>query len=462
MMDASLNSLKPILGIGNTESDTEDVKRQHGFLIYMGLLMSIGGIIWGVLCLFNDLYLAAIVPFTYVFITFFNFLYLYKSKNFTFSMNLQIFISLILPFVFQFFLGGFIASGGNVLWSVIAVFGSFTQRNKRASLIWLLQFIIIMILSGIIDPYAKQYDMELAESYNIAFFVLNFILTISIIFSLFYYFVNSEENARNNLQDSLELLEIAQEQLIDSEKMASLGTLVSGISHEINTPLGVGLTGISQIDHEVREIESNYASENLTEEALLGSISTIKQLTQTIRDRLSNAVSLVKSFKSISVDQHFEDRREFMLRKYIDDLILSLKAPLKSKNVTIINDIDAELEFDSYPGIYSQIISNLILNSIKHGFEEGEENVIKISLTRELTRIILHYEDNGCGVSDEVEKRMFDPFFTTKRGQGGSGLGMNIVYNLVTQKLDSHIKMVKIFPHGLRFDISLNSLHIRK
>jgi signal transduction histidine kinase len=368
----------------------------------------------------------------------------------------------MLPFFFQFLLGGFVASGGNVLWSVLAVFGSFTLRNKKMSIVWLILFILLMIFSGLVDPWAKQFDIGLSEGYIIAFFVLNFITTVMIIFSLYYYFVSSEEDARLKLQESLEQLHLAQDQLVKSEKMASLGSLVSGVAHEINTPLGVGLTGISQIEHEVKKLETNYADETLTEEALRSYISTTKQLVTTIRDRLNNAVALVRSFKNISVDQHFEDVREFDLKKYIDDLLLSLQNELKSKQVKIINSIDEHMVVESYPGIFSQIISNFILNSIKHGFEgdvnDGAENIILISMHHVDNRLIIHYEDNGQGIDDVTEKRLFDPFFTTKRGQGGSGLGLNIVYNLVTQKLGGTMDVVRVSPHGLGFTIFLDIL----
>jgi len=451
-----LQYFKPILSIADKGYSTEDEKLQHGFLIYMGLLMSMGGLMWGSLCLLNELYLPASIPFAYVLITTLNFLYLYKSKNFIFAQNLQIFISLMLPFFFQFFLGGFVASGGNVLWSVLAVFGSFTLRRRQASVIWLVLFIFVMILSGIVDSEAKKFDAGFSEPYTILFFVVNFILTISIIFTLYYYFVNSEEKARANLQNTIEQLKIAQERLIESEKMASLGSLVSGVAHEINTPLGVGLTGVSQINHEIKKLELNYKEESLTEEALLESVSTIKQLTQTIQNRLNNAVTLVKSFKHISIDQHFEDIREFNLGVYTQDLLLSLQAPLKSKNVKIINNIDSNINLESYPGIYSQIFSNLILNSVKHAFKEESENIIKISASMG-DSLIINYEDNGIGIDDEIEKKIFDPFFTTKRGQGGSGLGLNIVYNLVVQKLGGSIEIIRVSPHGLGFKIKINT-----
>ena len=285
-------------------------------------------------------------------------------------------------------------------------------------------------------------------------------MTISIIFSLYYYFVSSEEKARKSLQASLEELRKTQERLIASEKMASLGSLVSGVAHEINTPLGVGLTGVSQISHEIKSIEKNYASDTLTEEALLGSVKTIKDLTKTIMERLNNAVDLVKSFKNISIDQHLEDRREFLLQEYIDDLILSLQNPIKSKNIIVNNKIDSNILMNSYSGIFSQIFSNFILNSVLHGFTEESENKIEIYAQVD-DKLTISYRDNGSGITDEVQKKIYDPFFTTKRGQGGSGLGMNIVYNLVTQKLGGSINIVRVEPHGLGFDIILDISHIK-
>lgn len=459
-MNKYLSYVLPLLTIADTSNNTEAEKRRHSFLIYMGLLMSTGGLLWGSLCLYHDIYLGAIVPYAYIMITILNFTYLYFTKNFQASQNIQIIISLLLPFFFQFFLGGFIASGGNVLWSVIAVFGSFAIGDKRKSLLWLFLFFSLMIFSGFVDSYAKPYDIGLTEGYIIGFFVINFIVIIGVIFSLYYYFVSSEEKVRLELQESLEKLEQAQNILIESEKMASLGSLVSGIAHEINTPLSVGLTGISQIDHEVKKLESNYKEDRLTEEALKVYIGIMHKLVYTIRDRLYNAVTLVKSFKDISVDQHFEDQREFNLKQYVDSIIFSFQTQLNDKQVKVVNTINDSIVLDSYPGIFSQIFSNLILNSIKHAFEEGKDNAINISM--ELTdQFIINYQDNGEGVSSENEKKIFDPFFTTKRGQGGSGLGLHIIYNLITQRLGGTLKLMKVTPHGLGFNIILDPSMIK-
>ena len=454
-MNKYMNYLIPLLEIADTASDTTAQKRQHSFLIYMGLLMSTGGLIWGTICLYHEIYIAAMVPYTYILITILNFTYLYYTKNFKVSQNIQIIISLLLPFFFQFFLGGFISSGGNVLWSVIAVFGSFTLGDKRKSVIWLFLFILLMVFSGFVDSYAKVYDIGLAEPHIIGFFVLNFVMVIGIIFSLYYYFVSSEENARLALHESLEKLEQAQKSLIETEKMASLGSLVSGIAHEINTPLGVGLTGISQLSHEVKKLESHYKEDSLTEEALKDYISITKKLLQTIQDRLNNAVTLVKSFKNISVDQHSEEEREFNLKQYVDNIIFSFQIPLRSKQIKVINSIDESIVLESYPGIFSQIFSNLILNSIKHAFDDDKNNIITISMKFN-DQFTLIYQDNGKGIPEENETKIFDPFFTTKRGQGGSGLGLHIIYNLITQQLGGRLEFMKISPHGLGFSITLD------
>ena len=214
------------------------------------------------------------------------------------------------------------------------------------------------------------------------------------------------------------------------------------------------------MDHELKKLESNYKEDMLTEEALKDYMSIMNKLVQTIRDRLNNAVTLVKSFKSISVDQHSEEQREFNLKQYVDSIIFSFKVQLDNKEIKVNNTIDESIVLDSYPGIFSQIFSNLILNSIKHAFDDNENNIIDISI--ELTeQFIIHYQDNGKGISSEHEKKIFDPFFTTKRGQGGSGLGLHIIYNLITQQLGGTLKSMKVSPHGLGFSITLDRSMIK-
>jgi len=265
----------------------------------------------------------------------------------------------------------------------------------------------------------------------------------------------------SELNDAIEELKTTQQKLITAEKMASLGSLVSGVAHEVNTPLGVSLTGISQVSFEIDKTYKAYHEDTLSEEEFESSLETIKEITTTVHKSLENAATIINSFKHIAVDQHIDDRREFNLKEYIDEIALSLKSELKRKQVTLINEVDPEIKLNSYPGSLTQIISNLILNSLKHAFEYGGDNIIKIFTQKDGNELSLHYQDNGKGISQEVEKKIFDPFFTTARGQGGSGLGMNIVYNLVTEKLNSEISIQKS-TKGLHFKIRLNPEMILK
>lgn len=260
---------------------------------------------------------------------------------------------------------------------------------------------------------------------------------------------------QNELEDKIRLLQDTQNKLVESEKMASLGSLVAGIAHEVNTPLGVSLTGVSQINHEVKKLEKSFNNESLTEEDFTQYVDTMKQLTSTIYSSLDNAVALVKSFKNISVDQHSEEARVFNLYEYVNDTIVSLYSAIKTKNVTIQNNVNKEISMDSFPGIYSQIFSNLILNSVKHAFDDDDGNEIEINAEIKDDKLLVNYNDNGRGITPEIEKKIFDPFFTTARGQGGSGLGLNIVYNLIKQKLGGDIKVARNEAQGLHFTITI-------
>ena len=259
----------------------------------------------------------------------------------------------------------------------------------------------------------------------------------------------------SELKDKVELLQDTQNQLIESDKMASLGALVSGIAHEVNTPLGVGLTGISQISYEVKELKKAYEAKKLTESFLTSYMDKMEKLSKTIQNGLTNAVNLVKSFKHISVDQHSDESRVFNLSDYLDETIISLGNVIKQKRIDVQNDVDKSIEIDSYPGVFAQIFSNLIMNSDLHAFSGQENNKIEIYADSSLP-LTIHYKDNGKGIDPSIENKIFDPFFTTARGEGGSGLGLNIVYNLVTQKLNGKIEILRD-GEGLHFVITIGN-----
>ena len=242
------------------------------------------------------------------------------------------------------------------------------------------------------------------------------------------------------LNKTLEDMKKYQEQLVETEKMSALGSLVAGVAHEINTPIGVSLTGITYIESETKNIHKMMQEQTLGKNALREYLDTVVTMSESMHLSLVNAARLVRSFKQVAIDQHTEEKRHFNLREYFDEVLVSLNNKLKHEQTSIKNEIDSKVELYSYPGIFSQIFTNFIMNSLLHAFDESsKENEIKVKGWTEYGSLYITYEDNGKGIKEEHIKKIFDPFFTTKLGQGGSGLGLNIIYNLIVHKLKGDI-----------------------
>lgn len=246
-------------------------------------------------------------------------------------------------------------------------------------------------------------------------------------------------------------LDTMMEQVVQNEKMSALGRLVAGVAHEINTPIGVSLTGITHIESETKRIMTLIKEDNLTKTDFDKYLESMAEMSKIIHFSIINAAQLVRSFKQVSVDQNMEDKRMFNLRTYLDDILLSLRGEFKYKDIEVINDIDADLEITTYAGIFAQIFSNLILNSLYHAFDDKGKITIKSKI--ESNTLHISYEDDGKGMDEDTVKKMFDPFFTTKMGQGGSGLGLNIIYNLIHHKLKGTITCKSHLGMGMEVQI---------
>lgn len=265
--------------------------------------------------------------------------------------------------------------------------------------------------------------------------------------------VEQTTRAYHELQQTMHRLKETQRQLVQTEKMASLGGLVAGVAHEINTPVGVGVTAASTLLDSTRHISDSYEHNELTESALRKYIDTASQSSEIILSNLARAAELIHSFKQVAVDQTSSDRRQFELSGYLNEILLSLRPRLKKTQHTVNIECPQGLLVDTYPGALSQIITNLILNSLIHGFENREQGSITISAGLEDGNIHLHYKDDGVGIPEEHQSRVFDPFFTTKRGLGGSGLGLHVVYNLVSHTLNGNINMQSTPGKGTAYEI---------
>ncbi len=255
----------------------------------------------------------------------------------------------------------------------------------------------------------------------------------------------SESNSE--LSATLATLKNTQRQLVDSEKMASLGNLVAGIAHEINTPLGIGVTAASHLRQETERLARHIENNTLSKSELEQFTKSAVEASDLVLKNLDRASKLVRSFKQVAVDQGSEALRTIMLAAYLEEVLFTLKPTLKRTQHNIHVGVPPTLTMETYPGALSQIVFNLVTNSLTHAFPERNDGNIEINA--ELVNpevnggvIVLRYRDDGVGMPAAISSRIFEPFFTTKRGQGGSGLGMHVVYNLVTQLLKGTIECI--------------------
>ncbi len=249
---------------------------------------------------------------------------------------------------------------------------------------------------------------------------------------------NIEALAEANLR-----LSRTQEQLVESEKMAALGGLVAGIAHEINTPLGVSVTAISHLAEQIDLFEKEYNIGKLKKSSLENLLFDAKESSGILSRNLQRASDLINNFKQIAVDQSSESRRKFELHSYIEELTKSLRPQFKQNNHSICVSSSSKIKLNNFPGVIAQIITNLIMNSLSHGFKNQTHGEIVITLALENNEIAIDYRDNGIGLTEEQRKKVFEPFYTTARSTGGSGLGMSISFNLITSKLKGSIKCLE-------------------
>ena len=250
---------------------------------------------------------------------------------------------------------------------------------------------------------------------------------------------------------AVEQLRSAQRQLVDSEKMAALGNLVAGVAHEINTPLGISVTAASHLGEISQRLARQLESGQLKKSELTDFADASQSAVELVMTNLRRASELVKSFKQVAVDQSSEQRRMIELKPYFQDILNSLRPSTKRFRHAIELDIQQHVHWDSFPGALYQIISNLVLNALNHAFSEQDGGVIKIQASADGEAITLSVSDNGAGMDAETANHIFEPFFTTKRGQGGSGLGLHIVFNLVTSVLGGTISVQTAPGAGAKF-----------
>lgn len=263
--------------------------------------------------------------------------------------------------------------------------------------------------------------------------------------------------ANRDLQNMISTLAKAREDLVRNEKLAGLGALVAGIAHELNTPIGNSLMAASTFEMQTDDIGQHLAEDGHIKRSTFEHYIQNARLSVDILTRnLHRAADIVTNFKQVAVDQTSSQRRSFLLAEVVAGNLLTLQPTIKRTPFTIEQKIPPDLMMESYPGPLGQVISNLINNAIVHGYDGRTEGCITISAQMSMQGwVTLTVEDHGIGIKKENMRRIFDPFFTTKLGVGGSGLGLNIVHNIITEILGGHVEVVSELGGGTRFIVTI-------
>jgi signal transduction histidine kinase len=256
--------------------------------------------------------------------------------------------------------------------------------------------------------------------------------------------------ANNELTQALGNLKTAQRELVESEKLASLGRLVAGVAHELNTPLGNAMTVVSALEDRWAKLDQMLSDNTPMRRSLLEDLVKDTRRGQDILQRnVQKAADLVRDFKQVAIDQTTDSRREFDLAQVVEDVIVMVEPSFKHTPFQIITDLETGIAMSSYPGALGQVLTNLLMNALVHGFEGRDAGQVRVRCQRiDGSQVELVVSDNGRGMDASVARRIFDPFFTTKLGKGGSGLGMHIVHNIVTNVLGGTIEVISSVGQG--------------
>jgi PAS domain S-box-containing protein len=262
--------------------------------------------------------------------------------------------------------------------------------------------------------------------------------------------------ARDAAETALRNLRETQASLIEAEKLAALGRLVAGVAHEVNNPVGISLTVASALERKAANFTSEVERGDLRRSSLNEFLATSRDASAQLVANLNRAAELIQSFKQVAADRNYSDQRTFDLADLTEQVVMSLRPGLRKRNLTLNVECQPNLMMNSYPGPYGQVLTNLFLNAVAHAFPDGKPGIVDIRVRESgKDNVEILFSDNGCGMSLDVRRRAFDPFFTTRRDQGGTGLGLHIVYSIVTNRLGGRLDLDSEPGGGTRVQIIL-------
>lgn len=261
--------------------------------------------------------------------------------------------------------------------------------------------------------------------------------------------------SNSELREALHVLDHARDELVRSEKLSSLGSLVAGVAHELNTPIGNATVAASTMRERIDEFGPKLDSGDLRRRDIDDLLAMCRNGSDLVLRSLERSRDLVASFKQVAVDQSSERRREFLLHEVIGDVLNTLRPSLAGKPWQVSSDTPPGITCDGYPGPLGQVVTNLVQNAIIHGFHDREDGIVHIAVASEGDWLRIEVSDNGVGIPANVIGKIFDPFFTTRLGQGGSGLGLAICHNIVTSLLGGQIAVSSTRDTGTTFTLRL-------
>ncbi len=264
------------------------------------------------------------------------------------------------------------------------------------------------------------------------------------------------EVANRELEQALVSVHTMQAELVRTEKMAALGSLVAGVAHELNTPIGNSVTIASTLQHQTSGISKEFSNNTMRRSGLQEFLENASRGTEILMRSLTRAAELIGSFKRVAVDQSSDLRRHFDLQTVLQEVCLTIEPMYKNKPYKLTLDLPPDIELDSFPGALGQLVTNFVSNALQHAFEGQAQGHMHLrAFVGAPNWVTVEFSDDGVGMSEDTRKRVFDPFFTTKLGQGGSGLGMNIVYNIVTEVLGGTIAIHTTPGTGVQIAVSI-------
>jgi len=262
--------------------------------------------------------------------------------------------------------------------------------------------------------------------------------------------------AKDAAEAALRNLRETQNSLIEAEKLAALGRLVAGVAHEVNNPVGISLTVASSLERKTALFTAEVERGDLRRSRLTEFLETSRDASGQLVANLNRAAELIQSFKQVAADRNYSDQRTFDLGDLTEQVVMSLRPGLRKHHLALNVDCQPNLSMNSYPGPYGQVLTNLFLNAVAHAFPDGRPGAVDIQVRESgKDNVEIIFSDNGCGMSLDVRRRAFDPFFTTRRDQGGTGLGLHIVYSIVTNRLGGRLELDSEPGKGTRIQIIL-------